>query len=514
MTIIERPASPAVITPAPPTEREQGVVGRIARSGMWSMLAHAMTAMSAFVVSIIVARTLGPGPFGRYTFYLVLIGLLPKLLACGVPAAITKLTAERLGHDDEDTARALVRLGFRFHLAILPLAVVTCAWLAYGKHNHAMLAAAVAGGVGFGLLGLDLEGLMAASRRFHVLGVVGSIGAIFQVAVALGCALAHTHWESYVALQVSAIALSVAAYGWIGRHELFRRGRPVRELPPDLRSAFVRFSAVMCFTLLLDAVIWGRPELFFLARYHHGHELGYYSAALRLASVTTLPLMAAAGLLPEFARLRGAQQHAQLAETYPRVCRLMMLVTAPIAFGGAAIAGPLVLAAYGHRFDGAAFASTVLLAGGIVNAVAGPATAAVLTGSRPRLIAELGSIAAVCNLALDFWLIPRHGIAAAVFINVSLQLASVTTGVVYSWIKLGLRYPVADVARVLGIAAVAGAVAHTLATAVSGWPGLILAVGAAGAVYVLTTLITGVVSTSELRALMHRTPAPLVEQPA
>jgi O-antigen/teichoic acid export membrane protein len=291
-------------------------------------------------------------------------------------------------------------------------------------------------------------------------------------------------------------------YTWLARAEIF--ARDVTRLGRRDRQAFVRFSGIMCFAVLIDAVIWGRPELIFLARYRPQADLGLYSAALRLASIATIvPIVASRALLPEFARLRGADDHDGLAHVYPRVCRLLAVIAAPLALGGAAVAAPLVGIMYGHRYDGAATTAALLLAGSLVNALTGPASAAVLTGPRPRLVAELGSIAAVVNIVADFVLIPRYGIVGAAGINVVIQAASVATGITYSWWKLGLRYPVRPVVRIIAIAGIAALGAGFVARAEPGWPGLIIGTLVAVALYAGLLAGTKTVTGDELSGLVR-----------
>jgi O-antigen/teichoic acid export membrane protein len=254
--------------------------------------------------------------------------------------------------------------------------------------------------------------------------------------------------------------------------------------------------------LTLNAVLWGRPEVFFLERYHPSADVGFYSTALRLASLAgMLPLVAARGLMPEFSRLRGEQRADLLAEVYPKVCKLLFVLAAPLALGGAAIASPLIGSVFGERFAPAGGVTAILLAGSLVNALAGPATAVVLTGPRPRLVVEVGLLTAALNLVLDVLVIPHHGIAGAAWVNVGIQAASVAAGIVYAWARLGLRYPVGAAGWIACLAGVSAVVAWAISRLLTGSLGVLVAVVAAAVTYLCLILATHTVSISDLRAL-------------
>lgn len=112
------------------------------------------------------------------------------------------------------------------------------------------------------------------------------------------------------------------------------------------------------------------------------------------------------------------------------------------------------------------------------------------------------------NLALDFILIPRYGVMGAAVANVSIQVISVATGLTYSWLRLGLKYPVLDGARVLSLAAISAAFAWWLTRLASGWGSLGLGVAGAGLVYVTLLFATRTLTKKEVTALIRGQLAP------
>lgn len=481
------------------------IVGRMARSGVWLMLAHIATAGAAFVVSVVVARETGKADFGRYSFFFFLVTLLPTLVALGVPASISRLLPERIGAGDEPGAFALFRRAIRVHLWVLAPAVAVAVALGLANDRSRLPAVVLGGATVALLLGLDYEALLTALRRFSTLTYVAFGTAIAQVVAVLGGAVSGVGWRGFLALQTAALAAGVIPVVAIGRRRM--AAEPHVEATEEHRRAFAVYGRQQAFRLLLTQVLWGRPEVLFLEASHPDAEVGLYSAALRLASIAAmLPLVSTRSLVPEFAFLRGAGADDALRRTYPRICVLLAALTAPLALGGAAIAGPLVTVFFGAEYAAATTAAQILLAGSMVNALQGPASAAALTGPRPRFTIEVGIVTAVANLSLAALLIPRYGVEAAAGVNVAAQTGAVLAGIVYARIRLGLAYPVARVAAVVVIAAVAAVAAWAATEAVDGVVGLGLAVAAAGVVYVALLLGTRTLSLTDLRSMLRAEP--------
>lgn len=481
-------------------------VGRVARSGMWSLLGYSISAGSALAVSVLVARSLGAEAFGRFAFFMWLLKLLPTLIAFGVPRALTRLIAEHTGAGHAGRAHALVRLVVRFHGAlVVPTAVALGLFLHLAGAEPAVTWT-LSVGMAIGLLALDVEGLLEGLRRFPSLTGVATTTALVQLTLTLAALATGVGWPGFLAAQVAGAGIGLVVGVRAARSGLVAVG-DADPAPAD-RRRFVRFSGVLGVTIVIDAVLWGRPELLFIEWYATDEALGLYAAALRLTSFAVLiPLVASRALLPEFSWLRGGGHDVELTRVYPRVCRLLALVAAPLALGGAVVAGPLLVTVFGAEFAGGTTALQILFVGSIVNAVAGAATAIVLTGPRPRLVAEVGSVAAVANILLNFVLVPRLGIVGAAVANVSVQVVAVLIGVGYAWRWLGLRYPVGDVARIALVALAVVIPGGLVTQRVGGTVGLVAGISLAAVLYLPTLLVTGAVDRRELRRLLPGAPS-------
>lgn len=488
-----------------PTEPVATVLRRLGGSGMWSIVAYACTAGSTFAVSIILARSFETSTFGRYSYHLWLLRTLPMLLALGVPAAVSKLSAELLGAGDRAAAAGVLRLARRLHRNLLVGVGIVATVVAVSRPSAAALAAIVFAGIAVSLYLLDCEAILTALGRFRDLSVFAlGIGITQVVATAVGVALGLA-WEALLLLFVLAAAIGLGVLSAVARRSM--RDFPPAEIDPATRASFLRFTWVATFAVVINSLLWGRPELFFLDLFRTDAEIGLYSAALRLASIAAvLPLVAARPLLPEFSRLRGARHDAELQRLFPRICGLLLTVAVPMAVVGAALAGPLVRAVYGHGFAGATTVTAVLLLGSVVGAATAPATAALLTGDRPRFVVELGIASVAANLVLAVVLIRSFGIVGAALATIVAQALWSAGALWYLDRRLSLRYPLVHAARAAAAAAPAAGVAAYLAELVTGIPGIVAGGAAALVVYGALSLATGAARRDDIAVYLRRGP--------
>ncbi len=480
-----------------------GLISRLIHAGAWSVVAHLTTAASAFAVSIVVARQLGTAEFGNYSYYLWLARLLAILLAFGIPNTLSKFVAERLGAGDDGGAEAVLGLAARFHLLLLPAAGGVAAVATWFLSHDGTLTAIVGAGAAVFLLGSDFDALLPALRRFRELSTLSMGTSVLLVVSTVVCAWLGVSFRVYLLLQVLTTLVGVLCGTWLARAALRRARGAV--LDPAGRTAFVRYARIMTAGELVNAVLWGRPEVLFLQRYSGDVAVGLYSAALRLSSLAAiLPLVAAQAVMPEFARLRGAGDEEGLRAAYPDVCRVLAVVAAPLAILGAAVAHQGVIVVYGAPFAGAATATALLMIASFVNAVSGPATAAIVTGFRPRFLAEIGAVTAVLNVVLAILVIPHHGVLGAAAVNAGIQVYCVIFGAIYVQRRMGLRYPLVATLRMLALAGIAAVPTWLLARTLGGLSGLVVA-GAVGLLlYPVLLVVTGTLDAQDLARLRRR----------
>lgn len=472
-----------------------------ARSGLWTVLAYASGAGSAFLISIIVGRALGPSSLGRYSYYMWVLRVAPAIVALGVPLALSKTVAEKIAIGALAEARGLYRFAVKAHLIIaVPAAsLVLIASFATHRREVGLLGILLGGGVVV-LLVLDIEGTLAGMRRFRALSLITTIAGAAQVVGAAAAVWAGVDWLGLLSVHVAIGTLGFGAVLEFTRRAT--RHMPVRPLPRAVATGFVRFAGIAAAAVLVEVLLWGRLELLFLNWFGDSKELGLYSAALRLASLAgVLPLVAGRPLLPEFARLQSSGDHEALQSLFRRSCTLLAVIAVPVALVGAALGPAAVRVVYGSEFGSAATATVILTGTSLLFALAGPLGMAMLTGPRPRAVVEFGAFGVIANVALDLALVPRFGIEGAAIANGTAQLSWIIVAVPYVASHTGLRYPLGSMMRSLAAGAGAAAVAALVVRTTGDAVGVVLGGITGLAVYAVSAAALGILGPDELAAV-------------
>lgn len=459
---------------------------RLLSSSVWTITAYAATSVAAFVISVLIGRLFGPATFGEYSFHLSVVRVSSALLALGIPAALIRSVAESEGAGRTGEMRSLYRHGVRIHLLLLPVVVLGGGWLLWLRDGHALPVIVTVVSVCAFLIIQDLEAVLKSLRRWRFISLLAAASGGGQIVLAVAASILGLRWEWYLATLLTTTTVT----GWfMWRHVSAALpaagGHP---LEPSGRRDFRRLAAYLALAATVDAVLWGRPEIFFLDALRSDADVGLYATGLRLASpAAVLPLVAAQSLVPEFAGLRGADDQSRLREAYWTTSRMLVVFSVPLAFVAAPLAGDLVALFYGSEFSGASTATAILFLGSVVNGVAATTSAAVMTGPKPQIIAQLGVVASVINLALDYWLIRWWGVEGAAVANVAVQVGSVTVGAYYIRTRLSLPYPVGTLLRAGLVGLVAAGATALAAGLLPTVPGMLV-----GAVSGLTIYAAGV----------------------
>lgn len=500
--VVATPVAAVEVDDHPPAS----IIGRLARWSAWTVAGYVATAGSGLVVSVIVARRLGPSGFGSYSYYMWLYRYAAILGAFGLPAALARFGAGALGAGDPGGARGIFRLGVRVQVLVAPLVLVATTLFAWSKADDAALALGLGAACTVLTFLLLMEGALTGLRRFRLLARNATITASAQLGLIGAGALGGVGWRGFVFLQILLAFLAVLWWS-ISTGRAFRAW-PTRNAEGETRRAFLRFAGMMGVIALSDSILWGRPELFFLERWGSRADVGLYSAALVMASLTSsIPLVASRVFLPEFSWLLAGKRSEALRRAFPMLCTSVAVIAVPLGIFGALLSSELISLGYGGSFATAASAASIVMAGSIFVAVAGPASAATSTGPRPAVLAKIAAGFAVLNLMLDAAFIPAWGITGAAVASTSAQVVSVVVVIRYVDRRLGLRYPWATLARLVAIAAAAGLLAKVVAIPFSGAVAPAAGVAAGLMLYGAAIHGIGIVRWSQLRTILD-TPSP------
>lgn len=489
-------ATPADATDDGRAESDREILG-IARGGALNIGGQLCSQISFFLITLILARTLGRADVGVYAqgfAFLVLLGLLSL---SGFRAGLTRFVAVHLAERDWGSLRGTVRLGLGLSaLASVVLGLVlfalssTLATNVFGDQNVALALRYVAATLPASVF---IDAALSATQGFKTMKAYATIGLIGEPALrlALTAGALAAGWGLRGALVALVTSNYVGAvFAAIALRRLMRGPRATPRY--ELRQLFV-FSTVSWMASLASAgLIWADTIL--LGAYKTSADVGVYQVATRmvmLAAFVMTPVNAA--FAPRIADLYQRHRTESLHHTYVAATSWILRLSLP-AFVLCMVMPKELLSLFGRHFEVGATVIVVLAFGKLVDSATGPCGLMLNMSGRPGLSLFDNVGVLIANVALNVWLIPQHGIVGSAYAwAISLALVNI------------LR--VVQVKRVLGMfpfgvgeakALVAAVAAAAVGLAVQHWRvqvdlgTLLLGAVALGVTYLGVVLLLGI----------------------
>jgi O-antigen/teichoic acid export membrane protein len=438
----------------------------------------------AFVVVLVLARTLSPESFGVYGYVLAGMTLVQVLADQGIEvAAVARMAATPAAARETLAATLLLRVVLWVALAapigglVLPLVASADRADVAGAGVAASLLVLV--GASASVRGaLRARGAMDAMARVGVADA--ALGAIVVVAAVLRGAGIGTIFAARAlsSMLVTAAALAVGPC------------RPAlgAERRATLRDV-VRVALPLGGNALLIAVQSRAGHLATMALAGPA-VVGQLGAAARATEV--LGVVPEGALLAVFPRMAADPERAiALAASAAR--RLAAIVLAPVTVLAVG-AAPIAVLLFGEPYAGASAAIAILAWVAVFAVTGGVAVHAVVARGAERVLIPANAVAAVAGLALQVLLIRRHGLTGA-------AVATVATAAIGQIVLLVPR-TTREVVLAVWRAAAPPVVVAAAAVALGRWigPDLVGAAAAAGG-YGLAVVALGLVGREDWRDL-------------
>ncbi len=381
--------------------------------------------LAAAVLSIVLARTIGPSANGHFALLVTLEGITALVVSLGLTAGITYEVSRR---------RWSVQRAFRTsYVAALALG---SAGLLGGLAVFALLHASVFSGISTWVAVLALcslppvlayqyaDSIMLGRERYeafaglelsHSLTLL-LIGAVLAIPFGLTGAVIGL----FAAALVAALAGASLLAGEARRDSVVDRGE-------SLRPAF-RFGLQTWGANLLQQINY-RFDVLILGGFATAKDVGVYSVALTLTSVAwVLPQGLQTVLFPRAASLDESARLGEVSEqesdvAVAKAVRHSVLLTLPAALLISALLVVAVPVLYGPKFGETTSLGFVLLPGVLLLGIGKVLTSAIAGRGFPRYMLYSGVISALLTLAFYLALIPTfHAWGAAVASSISYSL--------------------------------------------------------------------------------------------
>ena len=463
--------------------------------------------IAAFVISVIVARQLGPESYGTYTLLLWIASAGIVLSNNGITTGAMKFLGEVRGRWSEELANGLL---FRMErgqvLSALGTAVVLA--LAFLLLPEDL----IVDPEGRGLLWVLLPAVVFRSlyvyyfsaakgfEDFRLAARVKLVVAPLSLLVVVGFALAEVGLAGFV----YAYVLGCLLYAGVMRVALFRgRGEPPDPSPLDaLGDRIRRHVKYASLIVILDLLILRQTEVFFLGLFSTPEAVGFYGLGRSLASsaVLLIPGVFTALLLPAMSRAFG-EDPGVMAPRFLAATRYIVLLAVPVVMACEVFASDLIALLYGSAYGPAALVFRVAVAAGAVGVVSASASSYQLSTDRQPAVVGIMVGTALLTLVLDVLLIGAFELVGAI---VAGAVGAVTLGTGLLWHAyhtLGVVPELGAHGRALAAGAVAAVPALGAHFLLPSWLAIPLGTSVLAGVYVGLTILFGAWADGDLRFL-------------
>ncbi|MBB3228571.1 O-antigen/teichoic acid export membrane protein [Luteibacter sp. Sphag1AF] len=389
------------------------------------------------LMSVWIARALGPADFGRYAFTVWLCGW---LLVCSNHALTTssmKFIAEAEGAGRPDIASHIShRLSRAQHLSSLVVIslflIVVMFWQPSEWHDFLfpatlLVVIAVAAKANYAMLVAIAKG----QEHFETEAIATVVAGVIGVGLIVAAAFAHVGLLGFVALFAVACLMLNVINRMAYRH--YCKPFSAGPVPDDISERLRRHLRLTALIVLLGSFKASTIEVFLLNAFSTSTAVGFFAIAATLTrgAVQMFSVGLTSTLLPYMARSYGERGHEHATRLLAEATRFYWATGLAIAGIGVIATPDLVHLMYGNRYTDAipAIEATLVLAGLllIVNGITAFQTVVDRQGDRVRMAV----ISLAANAVLGIALIPAFGLTGAVLTYAGTRLCELALSIYY-----------------------------------------------------------------------------------
>ena len=382
------------------------------------------------VVTWLLSTALGPEIFGSYTFAVTVATIVAAFGPIGMDRGAVYFGARYRQSESWAKLRGLLQST----LGISMGSAVVCAFLLYlcgplisETHSSAISIAAL--GAGFWIPLLTLAGQLRAYKDMKGFALTNHI--LIPTVMSIGAVAVYVGWGG-IELALHSFWLAIAISTTVAVVRMWPRFQNLKKLsiePEQDFGALLRYSIPLCFTALLFRLnLW--MDIIMLGVLSDSSEVGLYKIMSALAMLAGIPVSALITIFnPIISEHIERKALPELNELLKTVTRWLFVISIPIVLGMLLLTD-LILWPFGTEYMAGEQALIILLLGQIVWIACTPAMRIVPMSGYSLLTLGNSAGAALINIGLNLWLIPKHGAIGA-------AIATATTLCAWSLWRIG-----------------------------------------------------------------------------
>lgn len=394
---------------------------RIAANMVWLLADRIVRLGVGLLVSVWVARYLGPQLFGVYSYAIAFVGLFGFVSTLGLDSIVVR----DIVHAPQDANEIL---GTAFSLKLIGAVVTLLAATSIGTLAQAsdpvmpILIGLVAAGTlfqAFDVIDFWFQSQVRSKYTVYARNTAFLILSLIKVLLIL----LHAPLIAFACAALAEIVLG--AIGLIAAYQL--TGQTVRRWRTSLARARMLLS--VSWPLMLSSIavwVYMRIDQVMLGLLADTRALGVYSAAVRLSEVWYfIPIAIVSSVFPAVVRSKAIDEKLYY-ERLQRLFNLMVVLSYVIVIPLTLLAGPIINLLYGPSYSEASRMFIVLMWAGLFVGLGVAREAWLVNEGLTRFSFATAVAGAITNVVLNIVLIPRWGGFAAAWATLAAQAVAVT----------------------------------------------------------------------------------------
>lgn len=392
----------------------------------WALGARVAATGMAMIFSIIIARFYSAEVLGTVALLYSLLTLVTIFTVLGTNISILRLIPEHLAKYSANSAFQVYRKTQHLVAGVSILTGMlfyfTSSFLAekvFAKPHLSFYFALVAGFIIFQSLMILNTDAIRGLRLIRVFALMQLLPSFSKLLILLTATVFFFHQDNPIYAMFASIALTALAGAWIMDCTFKKKIGPDDAVHPMPVKEILSLSLPMLMTSAMTFVI-GQTGVLILGVLRPEVEVGYYSVAVRLATLTSFVLFAINTIAaPKFSELFHAGKMDELFYVAKKSTKLIFWTTTPILLVLVLFGKSLIGLLFGSDFIVAYGAMVLLVLGQFVNSIAGSTGYFMNMTGGQKIFRNIITAAAGINIALNLLLIPIWGINGAALAGMS-----------------------------------------------------------------------------------------------
>lgn len=398
---------------------------KIALNTLFLTIASLVNVAIAVVTTSVIARSIGPELYGRYTFGLTFVMMFSVMANFGLESYYIREAAR--DHEHLVLIRDIFHLKIVLAIGNIILIIVAAHVLNYPRETLTVFYILCVGQF-FQILSESLLSVYRTVEKMHVTAIFSTLFRVFGAVVVL--ASVYFGIGFYGIVTAFSVANALVFAGVLG---LFLRQFKLLDLRfrPSKWVALIRQGAPFYLSALLTT-FYAKINIIILSKFVPDQDMGFYMAALNLVeNLYFIPQAFVTSVFPAFSRLYGTSEDA-LRTAYIKVTKYLLILTSAIAVGTILVSEKIILLLYGDKFGPAVPVLNILIFMWVFTFFSNVQSSLLFSIQKEKVQVRIMFLAVLVNAVLNYFIIMKSGYIGAAIASV------LTEGFVVVLISLAL----------------------------------------------------------------------------